>query len=64
MTYGLLEMTGLHQQAVTVFRTILRARPSHRGALGALDELARLTADAELAELVRRRLLRPVSKTA
>lgn len=60
----LLVRLGEHQQAVAVFRTILRVRPSHRGALGALDELARLTADAELAELVRRRLLRPVSRTA
>jgi len=58
----LLGRLGEHQEAVAVFRTILRVRPSHRGALGALDELARLTADVELAELVRRRLLRPVSK--
>lgn len=53
---------GDHQQAVATFRGILRTRPSHRGALGALDQLARLNNDAELAELVRRRLLRPVSR--
>ncbi len=53
---------GDHQQAVATFRGILRTRPSHRGALGALDQLARLNNDAELAELVRRRLARPVSR--
>lgn len=50
-----------YAQANAAFRSILRTRPSHRGALAGLAQIAELTGDEGLAELVRRRLQQPVS---
>ncbi len=50
-----------YAQANAAFRSILRTRPSHRGALAGLAQIAELTGDEGLAELVRRRLQQPAS---
>lgn len=53
---------GEYAPANTAFRSILRTRPSHRGALAGLSRIAELTGDEALAELVKRRLQRPISR--